>query len=157
MSPDIWLLLTTLHLKGSVAFLSDTNEKKTCLEKVVVSLTYNNCACLLNMYFGDGSICSSLHTVPWRTLDVQFWVRKESMIRRKIECSNVFLISGLEPRRTLLLSVLFDHGVYTQKPSVASECAGSYGVSTENIQRHHRECQCYIWDPNSECLLSFMS
>lgn len=73
------------------------------------------------------------------------------MIRRKIECSNLFLISGLEPGRTLLLSALFGHGVYTQKPSVASECAGSYGVSTENIQRHHRECQCYIWDPNSEC------
>lgn len=57
------------------------------------------------------------------------------MIRRKIQCSNLFLISGLEPGRTLLLSVLFDHGVYTQKPSVLQNVQDRMGSQ----QRTYRD------------------
>lgn len=53
-----------------------------------------------------------------------------NLIWRKIEGLNLFLIGGLEPGRTLLLSA-FDHhgnGMYTQKPSDDSKresCTGS--------------------------------
>lgn len=66
---------------------------------------------------------------------------KESMKWKKIECLNLLLIGGLEPRRTLLLS-LFDHGIYTRKPLDGLKFQDYIGPQQRKYKDTTELCQC---------------